>query len=119
MAELSNIRNTGVIVGGDVTRSTISVGETGSAAGPDEAQLLRQLDAVIGELLAGVGLLPAEQAGLAARDVVALRAEVSATERDSGRIRAGLSRLTAAVSAAAPLAELAADIAEIVSRLVH
>jgi hypothetical protein len=101
MAELRNIRNTGVVVGGDVTRSTISVARTGSAnGGVDEAEVLGQLDTLLNDLLAGVGQLSAERAG-------------------DGRIRALLSGLTRAVATVAPLAEVVTDITELVGRLPH
>jgi hypothetical protein len=119
MAELRNISNTGVVVGGDVTRSTISVGQSGASGGVDEARLLRQLDTLFTELLGGIGQLPADQAGEAARETVQLKAEVSAPDRDPGRIRAVLGNLVKTVAAAAPLAEIAADIADLVSGLVH
>jgi len=119
MADLRNIRNTGVVVGGDVTRSTISVGGTGPAGGTDEAAVLRRLDALFTDLLAGTGQLPAEQAGEAARETVLLKAAVTAPDRDPGRVHAVLGSLTRAVSTAAPLVEIAKDIADLITSLVH
>jgi hypothetical protein len=120
MAELRNIRNTGVVVGGDVTRSTISVGGTGAASG-DEAQVLHQLDTLLNDLLAGVGRLSAERAGEVASETVLLKGEIAkpGRDRDFGRIRALLSNLTTAVAAVAPLATVVTDITELVSRLPH
>lgn len=120
MAELSDIRNTGVIVGGDVTGSSISVGRTGPAnSGIDEAEVLRRLDTLFTDLLTGVGQLPAEQAGEAARETVQLKAEIAAANRDPKRIRGVLGNLTKAVAAAAPLAEIAKDITDLVTSLAH
>jgi hypothetical protein len=119
VADLRNVRNTGVVVGGDVTRSTISVGRTGPAGGTEEAEVLRQLDALFSELLASIGQLPAEQAGEAARDTVLLKAEVAAPDRDPRRVHAVLSSLTRAVAAAAPLVEIVKDVADLVIRLPH
>jgi hypothetical protein len=120
MAELRNIRNTGVVIGGDVNRSTISVGRSGSAGtGTDEAEVLDQLDTLFTELLSAIGQLPAEQAGEAARDTVRLRAEVSAPDRDHARIHALAGNLAKAVAAAAPLVEIVTNIAELVTRLGH
>jgi hypothetical protein len=122
VAELRNIRNTGVVVGGDVTRSTISVGRTGSAdGGTDEAEVLRQLDTLLGDLLIGIGQLPAEQAGEVASATVLFKSEIvkPVRDRDPGRIRALLSGLTTAVATVAPLAEVVTDITELVGRLAH
>jgi hypothetical protein len=119
MADLRNIRNTGIVVGGDVTRSTLSVGHTGSAAGPDEAEVLRQLDTLFTELFTAIGQLPPEQAGEAARDTALLKAEVTAAQRDPGRIHAVLGSLGRAVATAAPLVEVVKDIADLVATLVH
>jgi hypothetical protein len=120
MAELRNIRNTGVVVGGDVTRSTISVARTGSAnGGLDEAEVLRQLDTLLNDLLAGVGQLSAERAGEVASETVRLKSEIVKPDRDPGRIRALVSGLTRAVATVAPLAEVVTDITELVGRLPH
>ena len=120
MAELHNIRNTGVFVGGDVNRSTISVGRTGAAGGgTDEAEVLRHLDTLFTELLSAIGQLPAEQAGEAARDTVMLKAEVTAPNRDRARIHAIVGSLANTVAAAAPLVEVVKDIAELVTSLGH
>jgi len=48
VAELRNITNSGVVVGGNVTRSRISVSRTGAAGGVDEADVLRELDELFG-----------------------------------------------------------------------
>jgi hypothetical protein len=121
MADLRNIRNTGVVVGGDVTRSAISVGFTGAADGNDEAMVLQQLDTLLNELLAGVGQLPAERAGQVASDAVRLKGEIvkPGGDRDPGRIRALLGTLAAAAASVVPLAEIVTDITELVSRLPH
>jgi len=120
MADLSNIRNTGVVVGGDVNRSTISVGRSGPAAGgTDEAQLLHQLGTLLNDLLAGVGQLPAERAGEVATGTVRLKGELVKPARDPGRIRALLSSLATAVATVAPLAEMVTDITDLVGRLPH
>jgi hypothetical protein len=119
MAELRNIRNTGVVVGGDVTRSTISVARTGSANGGDEAEVLGQLDTLLNDLLAGLGQLPAERAGEVASETVRLKTEIVKPDRDPGRIRALLSGLTRAVATVAPLAEVVTDITELIGRLPH
>jgi hypothetical protein len=120
MAELSNITNTGVVVGGDANRSTISVGRSGPAAGgTGEVQLLHQLDTLLNDLLAAVGQLPAERAGEVASETVRLKGELVKPGRDLGRIRVLLSSLTTAVATVAPLAGLVADITDLVSRLPH
>jgi hypothetical protein len=121
MADLRNIRNSGIIVGGDVTRSTLSVGDTGSAGGDDEALVLRQVDTLLNDLLAGVGQLPAERAGVVASDTVRLKEEIARPDgdRDPGRMRALLSSLAAGVAVVAPLAEIVTDITELISRIAH
>jgi hypothetical protein len=120
MAELHNVRNTGIIVGGDVTRSKVSVSHTGAASGEtDEAEVLRRLDTLFTDLLAGIGQLPAEQAGEAARETVRLKAEITAASRDSKRVRGVLGNLTTAVAAAAPLVEIVKDITDLVTSLLH
>lgn len=119
MAELRNITNSGVVVGGDVTRSTISVGRSGPAGGAGEAELLSQLNALFTDLLAGLGELPAEQAGTVARQAVELKTALTAPERDHKRVHAVLGSLQAAVVTAAPLAEIVKDVTDLVSRLLH
>lgn len=100
--------------------STISVGRTGAASGgTDEAEVLRRLGTLFTDLLAGVGQLPAEQAGEAAREAVRLKAEVTAPDRDPRRIRGVLGNLTMAVAAAAPLAEIVKDTTDLVTSLLH
>jgi hypothetical protein len=120
MTDLSNIRNSGIIVGGDVTRSTLSVGDTGSAGG-DDSLLLRQLDTLLNDLLAGVGQLPAERAGEVAGNAVRLKEEIARPDgdRDPGRMRALLRSLAAGVAVITPLAEIVTDITELVSRIAH
>lgn len=119
MAELRNITNSGVVVGGNVTRSRISVSRTGAAGGVDEAEVLRELDELFTELLSGVLQLPPDQVATAAGQTAQLKAEVHAAERDPGRIRATLHGLMAAVATAAPLVDVVKDIAELVGKLVH
>lgn len=120
MAELSDIQNTGVIVGGDVTGSNISVGRTGPTdRGTGEAETLRRLDTLFTDLLTSVGQLPAEQAGEVARETVQLKAEIAAANRDPKRVRGVLGKLTKAVAAAAPLAEIVKDITDLVTSLGH
>lgn len=110
--------NSGVIVGGDVKDSAITVGPTGpAAASTDEAELLRRLDRLITELLTGLGQLPAEQAGEAASGAVLLKHEVSQADRDPERVRGVLRGLRQAVGTAAPLVELVKDIAALVTGL--
>lgn len=119
MADLRNITNSGVVVGGNVSGSRISVTSTGSAGGVDEAEVLRELDALFTELLTGVLQLPPDQVGTAAGQTAQLKAEVHAADRDPGRIRATLNGLMAAVAAAAPLVDVVKDITELVGKLVH
>ena len=122
MADLRNITNTGVVVGGDVTRSTIRNDGTGPAAGgADPAQVLQQLDTLLNDLLAGLGQLPPERAGQVASETVRLKGEIVKPDgdRDPGRIHALLGTLTAAVATVVPLAEIVTDITELVSRLPH
>jgi hypothetical protein len=121
MAELSNIRNSGIIVGGDVTRSKLSVGDTGSAGGDDESLLLRQVDTLLNDLLAGLGQLPAERAGEVASETVRFKEEIARPDghRDLGRVRALSRSLAAGVAVAAPLAEIVTNITELVSRIAH
>ena len=119
MAELHNITNSGVVVGGNVTKSRISVSGTGAAGGVDEAAVLRELDELFTELLSGVLQLPPDQVAAAAGQAAQLKAELHAADRDPGRIRATLSGLMTAVAAAAPLVDVVKDIAELVTTLVH
>jgi hypothetical protein len=119
VAELRNITNSGVVVGGNVRDSRISVSHTGPAGGVDEAEVLRELDELFTELLTGVLQLPPDQVGTAAGQTAQLKAEVHAADRDPGRIRAALTGLMTAVAAAAPLVEIVKDIAELAGQLVH
>lgn len=120
MPELSNVHNSGVIVGGSVTGSTIAVGSTGPvSASTDEAEVLRRIDNLVAELLAGVGQLPAAQAGEAASGAVQLREEVSTPDRNPERIRGVLGKLGNAVGAAAPLIGIVKDITDLVTSLLH
>lgn len=119
MAELHNITNSGVVVGGNVTKSRISVSRTGAAGGVDEAEVLRELDELFTELLSGVLQLPPDQVAAAAGQTAQLKAAVHAADRDPGRIRATLTSLMAAVATAAPLVDIAKDIADLVGKLVH
>jgi hypothetical protein len=120
MADLSNIRNSGVFIGGN-SNSSITVGATGPTGNVDGAEVLRQLDTLFAKLLAGVGQLPAERAGEVASETVRLRGELARTgqDRDPGRVRALLGSLTKGVAAVAPLAGLVTDITELISRLPH
>jgi hypothetical protein len=111
---MHNVRNnSGVIVGGDVKDSTITVGPTGPAgASTDEAEVLRRLDKLVAELLAGLGQLPTERAGEAASGAVVLKREVSLSDRNPERIRGVLRSLMKAVGTVAPLLELVKEIAD-------
>jgi hypothetical protein len=122
MTELRDIKNnSGVVVGGDVSRSTISVGRTGPAGGPgqDEAQVLHRLDTLLNDLLASVGQLPPDQAGHVAGETVRLKSELvkPGRDRDPGRMRALLSSLTRAVATVAPLAGMVTDITDLIAKL--
>jgi hypothetical protein len=117
MADLSNIRNTGIFIGGNNSHSPISMGHTGPAGGMDEAEVLRRLDTLLTALLADVLRLPAEQAGAAAYQTAQLRAAVTAPTRDPTRVQAVLGSLKGAVATAAPLVEIVKDIAELVTSL--
>jgi hypothetical protein len=121
MAEFRNVRNDrGIIVGGDVTDSTLTVRASGSVgAGADEAETLRKIDELVTGLLAGLAQLPPEQASAAAGEAVQLKAEVTAPARDEKRIRAALGKLSTAVAAAAPLIEIVKDITDLVTGLFH
>jgi hypothetical protein len=119
VAELRNITNSGVVVGGSVRDSRISVTSTGPAGAVNEAEVLRELDGLFTELLSGVLQLPPDQVGTAAGQTAQLKAEVHAADRDPGRIRATLNGLMAAVATAAPLVDVVKDIADLVGQLVH
>jgi hypothetical protein len=122
MEELRDIKNSGVVVGGDVTRSTILVGRTGPAGnGTDEAQVLHRLDTLLNDLLASVGQLPPVQAGQVAGETVRLKSELvkPGRDRDPGRMRALLSNLTRAVATVTPLAEMVTDITDLIGRLLR
>jgi hypothetical protein len=119
VAELRNIANSGVVIGGNVSGSKISVTSTGPAGGVDDAEVLRELDQLFTELLSGILQLPPDQVGTVASQTAQLKEEVHAADRDPGRIRATLSGLMAAVATAAPLVDVVKDIAELVAQLVH
>jgi hypothetical protein len=121
MAEFRNVRNDrGIIIGGDVTDSRLTIHASGSAgAGADETEALRKIDELVTGLLAALVQLPPEQASAAAGEAVQLKAEVTAPERDETRIRVVLGKLTTAVAAAAPLLEIVKDITDLVTGLLH
>jgi hypothetical protein len=110
--------NSGVIVGGDVKGSAITVGSTGQvSAGTDEAEVLQRLDNLVTELLTSLGQLSAEQAGEAATGAVLLKQEVSLSDRNPERIRGVLRNLMKAVGPVAPLIELVRDITDLATSL--
>jgi hypothetical protein len=116
MTDQRDIRNSGIFIGGDDSHSPITMG-TGPAGGLDEAEVLRQFDALFTRLAAEVLRLPAEQAGTAAFQAARLKAEVTAANRDPTRIQSVLGGLRAVVATAAPLAEIVKSIAELVTGL--
>lgn len=117
MTDQRNIRNSGIFIGGNNSNSPITMGRSGPTSGMDEAEVLRQLDALFTTLLADILRLPADQAGTAAYQTAQLKAEVTAPRRDLTRIQVILGSLKGAVATAAPLAEIVKDIADLVTRL--
>jgi hypothetical protein len=110
--------NSGVIVGGNVNDSPITIGSTGHvSAGTDEAEVLRRLDKLVTELLTSLGQLSAEQAGEAASSAVLLKQEVSLSDRNPERIRGVARNLMQAVGTVVPLIELVRDITDIATSL--
>lgn len=117
MAENRNTYNTGIYVGGDVTDSTLSVSASGSLS---EAEVLRQLH----ELLSGlpgkaVQHLDEDQAAAVSGEAARLEVQLTAPERDLGRIRATVSKIVAIAAAAAPVAAIAREISDLVTSLPH
>jgi hypothetical protein len=116
--------NNGITISGnDGGNYNINTG-SGSAAqhvtGDARAATLRRVDELIEQIVRqGFSALPADQVGAVAAEAKSLQAEVHATSPDDGRIRAALSRLRDAVRAAAPVAELAAELARLVTQLMH
>ncbi len=117
MADLHNIRNTGVFVGGDNNNSPITMNQAGPDRGMTETEVLHQVNALLAELLTATLQLPTGQAREAAAQSVQLKAEVTAPTRDAGRIQAVLGSLRAAVSTAAPLLEIVKEIADLLTGL--
>jgi hypothetical protein len=117
MTDQRNIRNSGIFIGGNNSHSPITMGRTGPADGLDDAEVLRQFDALFTRLAAEVVRLPAEQAGTAAYRAAQLQAEVSAANRDPRRIQSVLGALQVAAATAAPLAEIVKDMAELLTNL--
>ena len=116
MAELRNVRNTGVVVGGNVSGSTISVGAAGS---PSEVAVFQRLSELLGSLPDRAEELPDDQAVEVAAEAMRLKKQLAAPERDSGRIRATLGKLVSVAGAAAPVAEVIKEIADLVTSVVH
>lgn len=117
MAENRNIRNSGVYVGGDVTDSTISVGGTGPVS---EAETLRHLhELLIGLPEKAMRHLDEDRAVAISGEAARLEMQLAAPERDPGRIRATVSKIAAAAAAAAPVADIARQISDLVASLPH
>lgn len=116
MAELRNVRNSGVIVGGNVSGSTISAGATGPVT---EAAALQRLSELLRSLPERAEELPDDQAAEVAGEAMRLKKQLAVPERDSGRIRATVTKLVAVAGAAAPVAEIVREIADLVSSVLH
>ena len=80
---------------------------------------LEQVDQLVARLLAGLAELPAQNAAVAAGELVAVKNEAHAASPDKGRLRLALGRLAEAAAPAAGLIELARQLAELVGQLVH
>ena len=117
MANFSNSRNEGVMIGGNAENSSITVNRAAPAGGVDEAEVLRQLNELFTRLVTDALQLSPQQAGAAAQQAAELKAAVTAPQRDRSRIAAALGALKGTVATAAPLAEMAAAIAELVGHL--
>jgi hypothetical protein len=116
MTDLSNIRNSGIFIGGN-SNSSITVGGTGPTGSLSETEVLSQLDSLFTRLVTDILQLPPEQAGAAAYQTAELRAAVTAPHRDPGRIQAFLVSLKGTVAVAAPLVEIVKAIAELIAEL--
>jgi hypothetical protein len=116
--------NSGIMIsgndGGNYNINTGSGSATQHVTGDAQAATLRRIDELIEQIVRqGFSALPAEQVGTVAAEAKALQGEVHATPPDNGRVSGALSRLRDAVSAAAPVAELAAELAKLVAQLLH
>lgn len=118
MSDIHNVRNSGIIVGGSIEDSEVSVTHGGQAGGEtDEARLLRQLAKLLADLEASADELPAGQKADVKAETVRLRSELEESDRDKGRISGALDKLKAAVEAATPAAAAAASLATIVGQI--
>jgi hypothetical protein len=104
-----NFENSGTIINKPVNR-----GDQHSRAGE-----LERIDRIVAQLLAGIAGLPADHAATAAGAAVTVKEEMHAVSPDEGKVTGALSRLRGAVRAAAPVAELAAELAKLVTQLLH
>jgi hypothetical protein len=117
MAGNRDIYNTGAFVGGDVTDSTISVNTTGPASEAEVLQRLRKLLSSLPE--EAVQHLDEDRAVAISGEATRLKKQLAAPERDPGRIRATVDKIVAAAAAAAPIAEIARQISDLVTSLPH
>ncbi|HEY1700340.1 MAG TPA: hypothetical protein VGG75_11570 [Trebonia sp.] len=112
--------NSGIIVGGNVSDSNLTVQASGQAASSaDERAALAQVSDLLTDLLAGLGQLPREQVKAAADGARDLQDEVEKPHRDHGKIKAALDKLSVAVAAATPLIEIVNSISEIVTKTLQ
>jgi hypothetical protein len=120
MAEMRDIRNSGIIVGGNVADSRLAVGKSGSVDGAvDDAELLKEIDELLSSLVSRAENLPEEQAAAVASDAMRLKQRLTAKEEDRGKIREALNKLISTAAGIAPLAEFVAAMTELATRLVH
>jgi hypothetical protein len=80
---------------------------------------LDQVDQLVARLLASLAELPAQNAAVAAGELVAFKAEAHEPSPHEGRLRQALSRLGEAAAPAAGMIELAQKLAELIGQLVH
>ncbi|HEX6452082.1 MAG TPA: hypothetical protein VF060_21805 [Trebonia sp.] len=117
MAENRQIYNTGAYIEGNVTDSTISVNTSGPVSEAEVLQRLRELLSSLPEQ--AVQHLDEDQAVAVSGEATRLKKQLAAPERDSGRIRATVEKIATAAAAAAPIAEIARQISDLVTSLPH
>src|SRR5260370_11818890 len=80
---------------------------------------LEQVDQLVARLLAGVAELPAQNAAVAAGELVTFKNEAHEPSPREGRLRQALSRLLEAPAPAARSIELTRQLTDLVGQLVH
>jgi hypothetical protein len=112
--------NSGIHVG-NITGTGIAVGHGASArvSSGSDANTLALIDELISRLLATIGELPPEQAATVAGEAVTIKQEVHSERPDRGRIGNALQALGSVAATAAPVIEIARQLADLVTQLLH